>query len=85
MSVRWLFFRKPNNQKGDVIAMRHYRSVLCLMVWILVAGVVSAAADARPVDLETILKGIETRYAGKGFSAAFFQESMLKAMQISYT
>jgi len=65
--------------------MRHYRRVLCLMVWILVAGVVSAAAGDQPVSLETILKGIETRYAGKGFSVAFFQESMLKAMQISDT
>lgn len=42
-------------------------------------------AAAPTVKLDTILSGIEQRYAGKGFSAAFFQESMLKAMQISDT
>lgn len=42
-------------------------------------------AAAPKTDLDTILNGIEQRYAGKGFSAAFFQESMLKAMQITDT
>ena len=42
-------------------------------------------AMAEENELETILHGIEQRYAGKGFSATFFQESMLKAMQISDT
>ena len=42
-------------------------------------------AAAPTANLDTILKGIEQRYAGKGFSADFFQESMLKAMQISDT
>jgi outer membrane lipoprotein carrier protein len=37
------------------------------------------------LDLEAIIRGIEQRYAGSGFSATFFQESMLKAMQISDT
>jgi outer membrane lipoprotein carrier protein len=44
-----------------------------------------AWAEARTPDLETIISGIEQRYAGRGFSADFFQESMLKAMQISDT
>lgn len=44
-----------------------------------------AWAEARSSDLETIISGIEQRYAGRGFSAGFFQESMLKAMQISDT
>lgn len=35
--------------------------------------------------IEKILSGIEKRYAGKGFRAKFFQESMLKAMMISDT
>jgi outer membrane lipoprotein carrier protein len=43
------------------------------------------SAFAQATDLEAIISGIEQRYAGRGFSAAFFQESMLKAMQISDT
>ena len=42
-------------------------------------------ADQQASRVDKILSGIEKRYAGKGFSAAFFQESMLKAMQISDT
>lgn len=42
-------------------------------------------AEAQALDLEAIVSGIEQRYAGRGFSADFFQESMLKAMQISDT
>jgi outer membrane lipoprotein carrier protein len=54
------------------------------MVWLLAPG---SAADAQspPPKMDTIMQGIEQRYAGKGFSAKFFQESMLKAMQISDT
>jgi outer membrane lipoprotein carrier protein len=48
-------------------------------------AVLPLSADASDADLEKILKGIEARYAGNGFSAVFFQESMLKAMQISDT
>jgi outer membrane lipoprotein carrier protein len=48
-------------------------------------GVLCATADSDAADLEKILKGVETRYSGKGFSVAFFQESMLKTMQISDT
>jgi outer membrane lipoprotein carrier protein len=35
--------------------------------------------------LDEVLKGIEQRYAGKGFAANFFQESLLKAMRITDT
>ena len=44
-----------------------------------------ASADQKASQVDQILSGIEHRYAGKGFSASFFQESMLKAMQISDT
>ena len=44
-----------------------------------------SSAQAQSPDLEAIVSGIEQRYAGRGFSASFFQESMLKAMQISDT
>jgi outer membrane lipoprotein carrier protein len=63
-----------------------------LLSWILacIAGLYctaspSAAEQHAPPKMDQILKGIEQRYAGKGFSANFFQESMLKAMQISDT
>lgn len=51
------------------------------LCWITAA----AAAENKAGALEKILKGIEQRYAGEGFSASFFQESFLKAMQISDT
>ena len=62
----------------------------CLFGWaalLFIWGVAvsAASADAVSVDVERILAGIEQRYAGKGFSASFFQESMLKAMQITDT
>ena len=43
------------------------------------------AADKSAPALNQILQGIEQRYAGKGFTATFFQESILKAMQITDT
>ena len=53
----------------------------------LLCGLPGAAtpADSGSAKVEHILKGVEQRYAGTGFSASFFQESMLKAMQISDT
>jgi outer membrane lipoprotein carrier protein len=54
-----------------------------LALWVV--STVATPADTGSVALEGILKGIEKRYAGKGFSASFFQESMLKAMQITDT
>lgn len=65
--------------------MRRYIWIICLILLTLGIGIFSASAESDTAGLEKILKGIEARYAGKGFSAAFFQESMLKAMQISDT
>lgn len=65
--------------------MRHtIRRIILVMIalcWIEPA----VAAEKHPGAIEKILDGIEQRYAGKGFSAKFFQESFLKAMQISDT
>ena len=44
-----------------------------------------AGEQDADVTMATILNGIEKRYGGPGFSAHFFQESMLKAMQLSDT
>ncbi len=57
-------------------------SILAAMVVCLWAV---AAIGEQPLSLDSILKGIEQRYGGKGFSASFFQESILKAMQITDT
>jgi len=51
----------------------------------LTIGCLNATADDSPATLSNILDGVEKRYAGPGFSAKFFQESLLKAMQISDT
>ncbi len=60
-----------------------YRLVIVLA---LAAGVAPAAwAATQAPQLDKIIDGIEKRYAGNGFAARFFQESMLKAMQISDT
>ncbi|MFZ1982989.1 MAG: outer membrane lipoprotein carrier protein LolA [Desulfatitalea sp.] len=50
-----------------------------------VAPLFSQTAGGQAVTLDQILDGIERRYDGKGFAAAFFQESILKAMQITDT
>ncbi len=47
--------------------------------------VTSAAASNNAERIDRIVKQIEKRYAGKGFTAKFFQESSLKAMQITDT
>lgn len=44
-------------------------------------SVASMAAEKNPT-LDEILGGVETRYAGSGFSARFDQTSILKAMEI---
>ena len=46
---------------------------------------INIAADTDNPQLAKILDGIEKRYTGTGFTAKFFQESMLKAMQLSDT
>ena len=65
--------------------MRSFIRVSCLAALILFIGGFSAAADDTPAALAKVLDGVEKRYAGPGFSAKFFQESLLKAMQISDT
>lgn len=47
--------------------------------------VISAAASNDAERIDRIVKRIEKRYTGKGFTAKFFQESILKAMQITDT
>ncbi len=54
-------------------------AAICLL---LTAGVPTAAAE---LSVDEILAGVEARYKGPGFSARFFQESTLKAMDISDT
>ncbi len=63
---------------------RFYRRILFMLI-AFSTGLLPAWADAVPPDVDKILAGIEKRYAGNGFTAGFFQESMLKAMQISDT
>jgi len=59
--------------------------ILGLTVIMLCVGCLTATAGNDAQALARILDGIEKRYAGPGFTAKFFQESLLKAMQISDT
>jgi outer membrane lipoprotein carrier protein len=66
----------------------HIRSALLLgslMIAVAVGLGTAQSALCANAELEKIISGIERRYDGPGFSATFFQESMLKAMQISDT
>lgn len=65
--------------------MTHKIRIIMLMVITLCMIGSAVAAETKGSSLEKILDGIERRYAGQGFSAKFFQESFLKAMQISDT
>jgi outer membrane lipoprotein carrier protein len=65
--------------------MRRFTGMLIMFIWILGTGNLWAAQAPDAAGLDKILTGMETRYSGKGFSVLFFQESMLKAMQISDT
>ncbi len=67
--------------------MMRSRSMLVLLMIMVTLGALPVFAQTAggPVTLDQILDGIERRYDGKGFSAAFFQESILKAMQITDT
>jgi outer membrane lipoprotein carrier protein len=60
------------------------------MLWVGLAAVVLSAswgyaARSESADLNRILKGIEQHYGGRAFKASFFQESILKVMQITDT
>jgi outer membrane lipoprotein carrier protein len=65
--------------------MNHRCRSMMLIPLLMALWFCPAMADNPPSSIDTILTGVETRYAGKGFRAAFYQESMLKAMQISDT
>lgn len=43
------------------------------------------AVHADSAELNMVIKGIEQHYGGKSFRASFFQESILKAMQMTDT
>lgn len=61
-------------------------TILCavaICVW--TATTAAQAPKTGAMNLESVLTGIEQLYGGKGFSANFFQESILKAMQITDT
>lgn len=66
------------------------RGIAALVLACLITGfwVSQGMAETTPkeaANVEQILKGVEQRYAGKGFTATFFQESILKAMQMTDT
>jgi outer membrane lipoprotein carrier protein len=65
--------------------MAHALRISGLILLALFFGWQSAIAADDAALIQKILGGIEKRYAGKGFRAKFFQESMLKAMMISDT
>lgn len=62
--------------------MTNFFKAMILIGWVVC---VAAPPAVDAADVETILAGLEQRYSGKGFSAEFFQESMLRAMQITDT
>lgn len=66
-----------------MIAMR----MLFFSVLLILGGAAAdpVAADDDKAMVDKVIKGIEQRYAGKSFKADFFQESILKAMQITDT
>jgi outer membrane lipoprotein carrier protein len=71
--------------KGNTITMKRFKQIICLTALLILAGILPAGAQNGPATVDAILTRVESRYAGKGFKAAFFQESMLKAMKISDT
>jgi outer membrane lipoprotein carrier protein len=71
--------------QGEEPTMPARLRIFSMMVILILIGCLTAAAGTDTELLGKILDGVEKRYAGPGFSAKFFQESMLKAMQISDT
>ena len=80
------------SRHGGVLAKRE--NIMRVRLWWLLSSLTLVAAGGlglvqnafgADADLEKIISGIEQRYEGPGFSATFFQESMLKAMQITDT
>lgn len=65
-------------------------AAVCTTLMFLIALPMAAAAadsdgDSQLAALDRILDGIDRRYAGEGFSAAFFQSSTLQALGITDT
>jgi len=58
-------------------------SILTAACLLLLAA--AAPLPAAELSVDDILAGVEARYKGPGFSARFFQESTLKAMDITDT
>lgn len=61
----------------------HLESFLCIAFSLLLLVIFPATTMAGEVNLETILKGIEHRYAGQDFTANFYQTSRLAAIDIT--
>jgi outer membrane lipoprotein carrier protein len=59
------------------------RHLILAVVCLLLAS--AAGLSAAEPSVDDILAGVEARYPGPGFSARFFQESTLKAMDITDT
>lgn len=59
--------------------------VRMLLIVFLLSVAAGASAEESVPDVDTLIAGIEKRYAGTGFSARFDQESTLKAMDITDT
>jgi outer membrane lipoprotein carrier protein len=66
-----------------VNCLKHTRVVALAAV--MLTAVWGGAVNADTADLNKILKGIEQHYGGRAFKASFFQESILKVMQITDT
>lgn len=64
--------------------MTRFRFYFALF-WFVVSAAAVGAAENNALPVDQILDGMEKRYAGSGFAADFFQESMLKALQITDT
>jgi outer membrane lipoprotein carrier protein len=78
-------FAPASLKRSALIMIKHIRIGCIIAVVISCILCRIPVANAAAPDLEKIIDGIEKRYAGKGFSATFFQESTLKALQITDT
>ena len=58
---------------------------LPILVGVCLLLAAAAGLSAAEPSVDDILAGVEARYTGPGFSARFFQESTLKAMDITDT
>ena len=61
---------------------KSYRFAAWLLT-VLLIGIFAAPASGLSLSLEAIIKGVEKRYSALGFSARFYQTSVLKALDIT--